>query len=155
MRSRAGLHYMLDKQHRPVECSVREWSEFFEDEARRRVAETETALYWISTVFLGIDHSHSDRGPPILFETMTFLLHEKITDAGVVLDVDWEGDDCQRYANWDDAVTGHNAMVSMILHREAISDVSAIFEKVRANQSLKGTIIKRVLEHTTVGGGDD
>ena len=40
--------------------------------ADTRVAETHVGDYWISTVFLGLDHSFH-HGPPVLFETMIFL----------------------------------------------------------------------------------
>lgn len=54
----------------------------------------------ISTVFLCLDHSHSDLGPPIVFETMVFggLLH----------------DSQERYATWDEAETGHREMVTRV-----------------------------------------
>lgn len=51
----------------------------------------------VSTVFLGMDHSYSDLGPPILFETLVF------------------GGSCDgnmdRYATWAAAEAGHAAMV--------------------------------------------
>jgi hypothetical protein len=37
-----------------------------------RVDETEIGAVRISTVFLGLDHNYTRRGPPILFETMIF-----------------------------------------------------------------------------------
>jgi hypothetical protein len=64
------------------------------------VKETDLPDYWVSTVFLGLDHQYGD-GPPLVFETMVF------NRTG-------ESDLCQRYSSWDDAVTGHDAVVSRL-----------------------------------------
>lgn len=37
-----------------------------------RVAEAHLGKFYISTVFLGIDHNFLGKGGPILFETMVF-----------------------------------------------------------------------------------
>lgn len=57
----------------------------------------------VSTVWLGIDHSFGDGGPPIIFETMVF---------------GYEGwDDFQlRYATEDEAKTTHDEVVHYVLH---------------------------------------
>jgi hypothetical protein len=50
-----------------------EWAEMFENTKERTVAVTITPYKErLSTVFLGLDHSWSLTGPPILFETMLF-----------------------------------------------------------------------------------
>lgn len=49
-----------------------EWAILFEDFGYRRVAETEVGPYWVSTVWLGLDHRFGGDGPPIIFETMVF-----------------------------------------------------------------------------------
>ncbi len=55
---------------------------------------------WVSTVFLGIDHAFTDKVPPILFETLVF---------GGDL-----GGEIERYATWEEAEAGHNAMVARV-----------------------------------------
>jgi hypothetical protein len=71
------LNYILDKDGNPVpEPDIRKWADWYEED-KRRVALTILKRPFkddvsISTVFLGIDHSFSFGGPPILFETMIF-----------------------------------------------------------------------------------
>lgn len=127
--------WILDEDHNPKTVTVREWSEWYEAASKdgreaRRVASTETATMWVSTVFLGINHQFGD-GPPILFETMIFTREEypkefegKIT---------WHRDDLDtiRYATWDDALTAHTTIVRRIQKAEA--DALADIKKGRVS----------------------
>jgi hypothetical protein len=55
----------------PVEDTL-EWARWFENAHDERiVAQEYIGEYWVSTVFLGLDHSFGS-GPPLLFETMIF-----------------------------------------------------------------------------------
>ena len=54
----------------------------------------------VSTVFLGINHNWSDRGPPVLFETMVFR-------KGV-------GVECRRTSTWIEAAVEHERMVAFV-----------------------------------------
>jgi hypothetical protein len=92
--------YILDSQRHPVAVDVYEWARWFEDLSNRRVAETCIGPVRISTVFLGMDYRFGGRGPPLLFETMVF--------GGK------EDRDTWRYSSWDDAETGHNAIVDRV-----------------------------------------
>jgi hypothetical protein len=87
--------YFILEGHEPVAATLLQWGEWLEgDIARRRVCETTVgADAWVSTVFLGIDHRLWGHGPPVLFETMTFL----------------DGDDLfqRRYFTWAEAELGH------------------------------------------------
>src|SRR5258705_6138330 len=67
----------------------------------KRVAETTVGELWVSTVFLGLDHSYLD-GPPILFETMVFPSKSK-GDFGDNL--------CWRYPTKVAAAAGHAFLV--------------------------------------------
>ena len=88
-------HYKLEGKT-PVQCTMIEsWVE--PDD--RRVARDVFGDVTVSTVFLRIDHSFSDEGPPILFETMIFC--------GPHDEKQW------RYATWDEAVEGHQAAVEL------------------------------------------
>lgn len=69
--------------------------------AKRYVAKTDLGWCWISTVFLGLDHRYGGNGPPIVFESMAF---------GINGESDLE---CKRYSTWNEAIAGHEAMVSI------------------------------------------
>ncbi len=65
--------YVLDDNGEPTPCyDIIEWGTFLTDNKNKIVNQTEVGIYWISTVFLGIDHNFSGNGPPILWETMVF-----------------------------------------------------------------------------------
>ncbi len=81
------------------EDDVVKWAQWFES-ADRRVARTDISDdVYVSTVFLGLDHSFMD-GIPVLYETMIF--------GG---DSDQE---CRRYCFREQAVIGHNATVASL-----------------------------------------
>lgn len=84
-------YYRLDDDKNVVETSMHSWAMQYENlEDTRRVGLDSHDGYTVSTVFLGIDHNWSDKGPPILFETMSFP------------------DEVQeRYSTWKDALAGH------------------------------------------------
>lgn len=104
-----SLHYMLDAHHTPIPVEdVLVWAAWFEDSAQRIVAQTTVEPYWVSTVFLGLDHNWSDDGPPTLFETMVFANNGDRGDL-----------DCRRYATWDEAVAGHQITVALV--RETVA----------------------------------
>jgi hypothetical protein len=64
-------YYILNgREVEPVDSAM-EWAHAFHNEDRR-VALDEIGDYRISTVFLGLDHSHVPGGPPLVFETMVF-----------------------------------------------------------------------------------
>lgn len=66
------LHYILVGKEVRKASTLLEWARCFENSEGRRVAKTQLEDCWVSTVFLGLDHNYSGRGPPILFETMVF-----------------------------------------------------------------------------------
>ncbi len=93
-----GVGY-YDKTGKPMD--IREWGRALEDYDYRRVAATTLSDgTWISTVWLGLDHSFGDQGPPLIFETMVFESEESLGDL-----------ECERYSTLEQAVAGHNAMV--------------------------------------------
>lgn len=56
----------------PVE-NLMEWAAWIEEAREQRIVMQETiGNYWVSTVFLGLDHRFGSSGPPLLFETMIF-----------------------------------------------------------------------------------
>lgn len=92
-------YYVLDGHEIKTVDSVREWGEFFK-KRDRIVAQTSVGESFVSTVFIGIDHNWFDEGPPILFETLIFNgPHDQ---------------DMWRYATWDEAKAGHDAVVEAL-----------------------------------------
>jgi len=68
--ARPGYYTLIGQT--PVACDdLLEWARWFET-VERRVRLTRVGPYFISTVFLGLDHQWG-QGPPILFETMIFI----------------------------------------------------------------------------------
>jgi len=94
--------YILDGRI-PVPCEdLLAWAEWFEhSDAERTVRQEEVGPYWVSTVFLGLDHNYG-RGPPRLFETMVFKRE------GDPLGVDL---DTYREATWELALERHRLVV--------------------------------------------
>jgi hypothetical protein len=127
-----GMYWILDANHRPVPADQLEWARWFGNFENRRVAETFTEFYRISTVFLGLDHGWG-KGPPITFETMAFEKegHEIELPEGIKMLVH-EDIDCVRYSSWDDAVDGHHTMVRRILKMEADAAKAVIKARKKA-----------------------
>lgn len=70
----------------------------------RTVKLTELAGGYVSTVFLFINHNHSNEGPPILFETMIFHISGYDQDQ-------------YRYASREKAIKHHDQLVQEIRDR--------------------------------------
>jgi len=101
-------HYILEG-HEPVKVSLMTWARWFDTHLKDRiVAQTQVAAgVRVSTVFLGIDHSFSGKGPPILFESMVFD--------------DYGDQDCRRYCTWAEAEEGHLQLVDELEARLAMT----------------------------------
>lgn len=86
--------------------TVLEWAKRFESEpdAKRMAETTLPDGKWVSTVWLGIDHSFGS-GPPLIFETMVFNSDGK-KDGRLGSELD-----CERYSTEAEAIAGHAAMV--------------------------------------------
>lgn len=84
---------------KPVKCDdLLTWTKWFEN-TNRRVKETVIGNVYVSTVFLGLDHSFGE-SKPLLFETMVF---------GGDLDSEQE-----RYSTWKQAEKGHQQMIKKV-----------------------------------------
>lgn len=107
-----NLRYILDGKEVVPAPDLLAWARWFET-ADRRVARTDLdSGVWVSTVFLGLDHSWSGDGPPIVFETMAFNAPYEGTDLdGKPRIVNCDEMDCRRYATWAEAELGHMEMV--------------------------------------------
>jgi hypothetical protein len=113
-------HAILDENHNVIPArSLREWGEWMEeafksgDAGRRRVAETTISGWWVSTVFLGINHGFG--GPPLWFETMVFESEDAPPPPEIGEKLRSRLKEMQfRYATWDEATEGHETVVEMI-----------------------------------------
>jgi hypothetical protein len=123
-----GRYILVGPERRtPARCvddDLIAWAEWMET-ADRQVADTRHELFRVSTVFLGLDHRFSGKGPPILFETMAFLLTGDPNAKDILHRCD-ESIDCFRYATWEDAEIGHQAMVRRMLEQVAASAVARL-----------------------------
>jgi hypothetical protein len=116
-------YYLLDADHVPYPVEMDEWARWYGTRDGRHVGSTETQLYWVSTVFMGLDHNRHPDGPPILFETMVFERERTVTEMpwgqlkSLRKSVDEDGF-FNRYATWAEAETGHAEIVALILKGE-------------------------------------
>lgn len=72
-------HYIMDSDHKIKPASLEEWVRWFELDDKV-VKQEYVGPYFISTVFLGLNHRFTGDGPPILFETMVFRDNESDID---------------------------------------------------------------------------
>lgn len=105
--------YLLDENKNPYLSSIDDAEKFLLKCIQTgkgkyvRLTVLKKYKFWISTVFLSLDHgwSFNDNHTPVLFETMIFhddeyhKLHEYQ----------------QRYCTWDEAVKGHHEIVRMVI----------------------------------------
>jgi hypothetical protein len=96
----SSAHYGKDGE--PI--SFRAWAELFGQEDYKRVAETTVGSYWVSTVWLGINHNFMG-DPPLIFETMVF----NTVDGSLADDKYME-----RYSTIQQAEQGHGHIVEMV-----------------------------------------
>lgn len=99
--------------------TLREWIEIVGDLDYKRVASDTVDPYWVSTVWLGIDHGFDPTKPPLIFETMVFLSDS--TAPAHEFDV-------RRYATEEEAVAGHEETVALI--RATTLSVDEILKEV-------------------------
>jgi hypothetical protein len=97
-------NFVLDHHEFVLEPDMLKWAMWME-ENDTRVASTDNGVIWISTVFLGIDHNFLG-GPPLLFETMTFLGDDFEVERNRH-NVDFEGLETWRWSTWEQAEQGH------------------------------------------------
>lgn len=95
-------HYILrDKKVEPA--TLFEWA-LFMSSGDRSVAQTMVSGFLVSTVFLGLDHNHAGKGPPVLWETMVF-------------DADGPASDFQQHrcaGSWEQAEAMHERAVASV-----------------------------------------
>jgi hypothetical protein len=119
--------YILDGKM-AVRCdSLMDWALWMESN-NQHVADDMICDIRISTIFLGLDHNHSRRGDPLLFETMVFLPDR--TAASQV-----------RYFTYGEAEAGHKELVEAVKEQIAVTDRIAL-------DVLRGIMAKRIMTKT-------
>lgn len=98
--------YILDDEGNPIPCDdLYEWGRWFETamrEGRKHLKQETVGNYWISTVFLGMNHRHFSDGPPLLWETM---ICNRVDDDIKSRWLDYQ----DRYSTKEEALAGHEA----------------------------------------------
>ena len=120
--------YILNEKHEAVHClDTLEWARWFET-ADRRVRLTRVGPYFISTVFLGLDHLFRRLGrphEPLLFETMAWIAREHVSPLGFVFKRDWE-DIQERCSTWGQALLQHQGIVDQLRADNPSDDVEEV-----------------------------
>jgi hypothetical protein len=100
--------FMLDltyaRDGRPI--GVAEWGRLSSQDDYRVVAQEQIGPYFVSTVWLGLDHGLGRTERPILFETMVFV-PEHANDFSLATDT-------HRYCTESEAIAGHADVVATI-----------------------------------------
>lgn len=95
--------YRLDEHNIALPCTAQEWAALFMTGQRqqRRVSKTifPAIAVVVSTVFLGVDYSFGQGGPPLLFETRVFGIRRNGKDIYQVRTSTWaEAEDAHQTA---------------------------------------------------------
>lgn len=101
--------YILDAEGNPqARDDVATWGYWMSQRSNKIIQQTQVGEYWISTIFLGLDHTWDGSGP-ILFESMVF---KSTPEARVMADADaWTDIDSRGYATRMEALAGHTELV--------------------------------------------
>ena len=107
---RVQNNFLLDENNVPYPCEdLLTWGRGIEKlvtEGRKGVKKEMVGKFFISTVFLGLNHNFIKKGLPLLFETMVF---NHGTKENKYLDHYME-----RYSTWDEAEKGHDKIADMV-----------------------------------------
>lgn len=113
------LHYILKGTKVEKSNNVKEWAEWYEKASKdgaRIVKQEHIGAYYVSTVFLGLDHNFGASGDPILFESMVFSDHSEF-DLGQEVD-------CVRYQTYGEALRGHKKLVNEYLEKQSTNIIA-------------------------------
>ena len=93
---------MIDYYNREgKEIDLDTWEKFLSDTNYKIIKQENVGKYWVSTVWLGLNHQYGE-GEPLIFETMVFKGKESDLD-------------CERYTTEEEAIKGHQKMVKKYL----------------------------------------
>jgi len=126
--------YVLNENHEPVpEPDGLKAAAWFGDFTNRVVGQHEIGESFVSTVFLGLDHSFGS-GPPILFETWI--------QGGPL------NDRMERYTTWGEAVAGHTSFLRVLAEPtgQPFTEVAVAVAPTMTPRELGRTVYERLLE---------
>jgi hypothetical protein len=113
-------HAVLTEDGEVMPCDLMTWAYWLEKGRSHRLLQQDDLPggYWISTVFLGLNHQYG-KGPPLWFETMIFepsdgkpsSLTGKIHQRGPEIF-------CERYSTLAEALAGHESAKIAFLARQ-------------------------------------
>lgn len=118
-----------DRDGKPL--TALQWAKLFEkrDPAYYVVRQTTVAdTFWISTVWLGLDHSYVPHEPPLIFETIVSWCN-RTADEGLP-DLDME-----RYSTLKEARAGHLRFVRK--YRERARQLKAALTDLKTTNGLR------------------
>ena len=101
------IRYFRLKGRTVEECTQEEWADRHRNRDTRIIAQERIGDYFLSTVFLGMDHGYGI-GQPVLFETMVFAKNDDFEDFEDYQD---------RYCTYEEAEAGHEAAVQWVYRR--------------------------------------
>lgn len=101
------MFYILNEDKTYTPCTLNEWMEQFVKVKQRIVRQTNYNEYFISTVWLGLDHQYSpdENASPLVFETMIFHRSNRGVDIY-----------CDRYTTYQEALDGHEKALDWVKH---------------------------------------
>lgn len=91
-----------------------EWLKLWRDKLYRVIAQTEVEGVWVSTVWLGLNHSFSPAGPKLIFETMIFGPDVETAEVGDLKAEAREEKAQYRYSTEAEAKADHMELVEQI-----------------------------------------
>ena len=98
------MYYILDHENKPIEASLEIFDKWIQvNPLKKPVKQEFVDKVYISTVFLGLDHSYGGI-VPLLWETMIF---EGSLDGYQ-----------ERYTSYEEALTGHEFAVQMVKNNQ-------------------------------------
>jgi hypothetical protein len=103
------MYYILDENKNPVKSDLETMSQFlYTNNSNKLIKQNYIGDKFVSTVFLGIDHSFNifEDKTPILFETMIFNKNSRCEDY------------CERYSTYDESLKGHQRAIDSIKNKE-------------------------------------
>jgi hypothetical protein len=114
----SGLrHAILDESGNVVECDLLSWAMWLGKSRQRIIEQEEVAGLWVSTIFMGLDHSYLPGSPPLWFETIVFEAPEY--EPALAMMIRAGAGYASRYTTIQEARAGHAAALEWIKARKA------------------------------------
>lgn len=123
-------HY-FNRLGMPVE--MMEWAREFEGENRiiKQTRHKENGKeFWLSTVFLGLNHNFSREGPPLIYETMALVYKPRWNEV-VASREEWEWQ--ERYTTEDEALEARDPWRVVTTYKP---DIISVFVKALKGEKI-------------------